>query len=317
MTFSDILVRRNEYPSNGFDDNDLHRAVSAGHLTRVVTGAYADARLWAELRPLEQHHIRVLATAERLKTPAVFSHHAAAALWGIRMLGAWPALVDVTLERASGGRSDGGLRRHCIGLEGVTTVTFEGLAVTSPAQTVVDLARRLPFADGVVAMDSALHRKRRPNPLTTIDEIWEVVGRAAGQRGYRRAHAAAAFATSLSDSPEESHSRVQLHLLGFPAPVLQHPFALRDGSVAEVDFFWPDFQHVGECDGRSKYTDPAFLRGRTAQQAVIEEKNRENEIRRQVKAFSRWEPRELYPPTRLYDRLVRDGLPVTRRRPGR
>jgi hypothetical protein len=208
MTFSDILVRRSEYPANGFDDNDLHRAVSAGHLTRVVTGAYADARLWAELRPLEQHRIRVLATAERLKTPV-------------------------------------------------------------------------------------------------------------GQRGFRKAQAAAAFATTLSDSPEESHSRVQLHLLGFPAPVLQHPFALRDGSVAEVDFFWPDFQHVGEGDGRSKYTDPAFLRGRTAQQAVIEEKNRENEIRRQVKQFSRWEPRELYPPAQLFDRLARDGLPVSRRRPGR
>jgi hypothetical protein len=149
--------------------------------------------------------------------------------------------------------------------------------------------------------------------LTTIDEINNVLSDLPGRRGCRKAQAAAAFATALSDSPEESHSRVQLHLLGFPAPVLQHPFTLRDGSTAEVDFFWPELGHVGECDGRTKYTDAEFLRGRTSQQAVIDEKNRENEIRRQVSRFSRWEPRELYPPSRLRDRLVRDGLPVVRR----
>jgi len=231
------------------------------------------------------------------------------------MLGDWPAVVDVTQERASGGRSDGGIRRHCTGFDSVEVVTLGGYTVTSPAQTVVDLARGLPFADGVVAMDSALHRKRQPHPLTNIDEIYEVLSRFEGRRGFRKARAAAAFATPLSDSPEESHSRVHIHLLGFPPPVLQKQFILRSGDTAEVDFFWEDFQHIGECDGRSKYTDPAFLRGRTTQQALIDEKNRENELRRLVRQFSRWEPRELYPPRRLYDRLVRDGLPTTKRRP--
>jgi hypothetical protein len=315
MTADDILIRRSEYPTRGLGDSALYRARRSGEFTRVVTGAYADTQAWAKLWPIEQHRIRVLATAERLKTPVVFSHYAAAALWGIRMLGAWPDVVDVTLERATGGRSDGGVRRHCTGLDAVDIVNLDGMAVTSPAETVVNLARRLPFADGVVAMDSALNRKRKPHPLTSMDAINEVVARIEGRRGYRKARAAAAFATALSDSPEESHSRVQIHLGGFPAPVLQHPFALRDGSIAEVDFFWPEYQHVGECDGRSKYTDPEFLRGRTSQQAFFDEKNRENEIRRQVKQFSRWEPRELYTPGRLHDRLVRDGLPSGKRRP--
>lgn len=313
MSPPDFVVRRRDFPVIGGGDSTLYRARRAGSLTRVVAGSYADAKAWSALWPIERHRVRVLETAQRLKTPVVFSHYAAAALWGIRMLGAWPDVVDVTLERSTGGRSDGGLRRHCTGLESTEFVALDGLAVTSPAQTVVDLARCLPFGDGVVAMDAALHRKRQPRPLATREEVEELVARLAGRRGYRKAQAAASFASSLSDSPEESHSRVQLHLLGFPVPVLQHPFTLRDGSVAEVDFFWPEFQHVGECDGRSKYTDPEFLRGRTPQQAVIDEKNRENEIRRQVKQFSRWEPRDLYPPRLLRERLVRDGLPVTRR----
>lgn len=307
------LIRRRDFPVRGAGDGSLYRAKRSGNLTRVIAGSYADAQVWSGLWPIEQHRIRVLETADRLKTDVVFSHFAAAALWGIRMLGAWPQVVDVTLERASGGRSDGGLRRHCTGLDSIPIDSVDGLPVTTPAQTVVDLARALPFADGVVAMDSALHRKRRPHPLTTINEINEVLSDLAGRRGCRKAQAAASFATALSDSPEESHSRAQLHLLGFPAPVLQHPFTLRDGSVAEVDFFWPEFRHVGECDGRTKYTDAAFLMGRTSQQAVIDEKNRENEIRRQVSRFSRWEPRELYPARQLYDRLVRDGLPTVRR----
>lgn len=315
MTSDDIVLRRREYPGSGLGDSGLYRARRSGQLIRVVTGAYAEAGAWSNLRPIEQHRLRVLATAERMKTQPVFSHFAAAALWGIKILGAWPGIVDVTVERALGGRSDGGLRRHCTGLEGVEVAMIDGLAVTSAARTVVDLARRMPFADGVVAMDSALHRKQKPTPLTTHEEIAGEVARAAGLRGYQKAAAAAAFATSLSDSPEESHSRVQIHLLGFPAPQLQQSFPLPNGHFAEVDFFWEDFRHIGECDGRSKYTDPLFLRGRTAQQAVIDEKNRENQLRPQVLQFSRWEPVELYPPRRLYDRLVRDGLPTSRRRP--
>src|SRR5690606_10965098 len=128
---------------------------------------------------------------------------AAAALWGIRILGTWPDLVDVTLDRASGGRSDGGLRRRCTGLENVEVVELEGLAVTSPAQTVVDLARVLPFADAVVVLDSGMHRRRPEGTRATEPEVARLVAAAAGRHGFRRAIAAAEFATPLSDSVEE------------------------------------------------------------------------------------------------------------------
>jgi hypothetical protein len=194
-------------------------------------------------------------------------------------------------------------------------VELNGLFVTSPAQTVVDLARVLPFPDAVVAMDSALWRRRIPQPLAAQDDILRLVDAAAGRKGFRGAHAASRFATNLSDSPEESHSRVHIMLLGFPRPQLQHCFELAHGGHAEVDFYWEEFKHVGECDGRGKYRDPKILQGRSSDEVFFAEKGRENEIRRQVRQFSRWEPRELYPPQQLYDRLVGDGLPSTRPRP--
>ena len=314
-TDTELLIRRRELVAIGLDDGLLRRSLRAGDLAQVVTGAYAKRAEWEVLKPIEQHRMRVLATSERLRTEVVYSHHAAAALWGIQLLGRWPQLVDVTLERASGGRSDGALRRHCTGLETTRVTQLHGLTITTPAQTIIDLARMLPFADGVAAADSALHRKRRPAPLVTRDELFEVLALAEGKRGFRKAARATEFATDLSDSVEESNSRVQIHLLGFPEPELQRAFVIPSGATFETDFYFREVDHIGECDGRAKYTDPLFLNGRTPQEAVIDEKNRENELRRLVRGFSRWEPRELYPPRRLYDRLTRDGVPTTKRRP--
>ena len=308
----DILIRNRDATRIGAPDRSLRRRAAHGDLIRIAPGVFAPAGQWERLDSLAQHRTLVLATADRLVTPVVFSHHAAAALWGIRILGRWPATVDVTLERASGGRSDGLLRRHCTGLERTDVTALGRLAVTSPAQTVVDLARVLPFADAVVAMDSALHRKRPGGPLTTTESVMERCELLEGRRGWRRAQAAAEFATGLSDSPEESHSRVQIHLAGFPAPVLQRRFVDGKGFVAETDFFWPEYDHAGECDGRAKYRDPAYLRGRTPADVVIEEKNRENRLRRLVGGLSRWEPADLYPPSRMVGILVRAGLPRSR-----
>ena len=115
----------------------------------------------------------------------------------------------------------------------------------------------------------------------------------------------------------ESHSRVVLHRLGFPEPELQVPFLLRDGRTVRTDFFWREHRHVGEFDGVSKYHDPRLLRGRTPSQVLIEEKDREDELRRQVNAFSRWRTPDLEAPRRLYDKLTFAGLPSSKPRPGR
>jgi hypothetical protein len=45
---------------------------------------------------------------------------------------------------------------------------------------------------------------------------------------------------------------------------------------------------IGESDGRMKYLDPAYRNGRTAEQVVYDEKRREDELRRQCRAFVRW-----------------------------
>jgi hypothetical protein len=55
--------------------------------------------------------------------------------------------------------------------------------------------------------------------------------------------------------------------------------------------------------------------GRSAAETVIDEKNRENEIRREVRAFSRWEALDADNPQLIYDILTAAGLPSTKPRP--
>jgi hypothetical protein len=307
----DILIRRRTVIDLGVSDRSLRRNVSAGRLVTVAPGVFMRAEKWAGLEPIEQHRMRVLATAGRVGADVVYSHHAAAALWDIRMLGSWPSTIDVSQERASGGRSNGMIRRHCRGLDGVEITTLDGLVLTTPAQTVADLALKLPFANAVASMDSALHRKRRLAPLMTMGDLAERVGAMEGVRGWRRAAVAAGFATDLSDSVEESHSRVQIFRLGFPTPILQHCFTDAEGFVADTDFYWLDFHHAGESDGNSKYLNPELRNGMTPGEVVIAEKKRENRLRRLVHTLSRWDPADLYPPARLYRILTEAGLPTS------
>jgi hypothetical protein len=60
------------------------------------------------------------------------------------------------------------------------------------------------------------------------------------------------------------------------------------GRIYIVDFWWPQFNMIGEFDGDAKYTDPEFLRGRTPEQALLDEKLREDDLRAAGHGMCRW-----------------------------
>jgi hypothetical protein len=126
-------------------------------------------------------------------------------------------------------------------------------------------------------------------PATTSTELAAHLDRLAPYYGSVRASRVLDFASGRSSSPGESLSRVNIHLLGFRPPELQVPFSDDDGFIGYVDFYWPELDLIGEFDGEAKYRDPRYLRGRSAQQAVIDEKYREDRLRRLCRAFARWD----------------------------
>lgn len=310
------VLRRRENDGEPVNGRRLRARTAGGDLVRISPGSYAAKDVWTSLPPMAQHAQRVWEAAARLSDGRLFSHFAAAALHGIDILGRWPDFIDLTVGAANGGRSTGHVRRHVRGLSAPATIRWGRHEVTTPLQTAIDVIRVQPFIPAVATADQALWIRRKGGPLIAADELRDAANAVVG-RGAVRAARAAAFASGQSDSIRESQSRAVISLLGFPAPTLQRRFTLSTGRDAYVDFFWDEYEHIGEFDGVGKYRDPELLRGRTPEQILLAEKDREDDLRRQVRGFSRWRTPQLASPRLLYDILTRAGLPTSHPRPGR
>lgn len=310
------VFRRRENDGEPVDDRRLRTRLASGEILRIGPGSFVTRDDWESLTPIARHAQRVWEAGARARSQLVFSHASAAALHGIDRIGAWPELIDVSTEISSGGRSSGTFRRRGRRLSLVDTEPWQRHILTTPLQTAIDVTAEARFLDGVVAADQALWARRPSGALVTASALQTRVGDMTG-RGSARAARAIGFATGLADSVRESQSRVLIAVMGFPDPELQVRFVLSDGREAFTDFFWREHRHIGEFDGAGKYRDPAQLRGRTPEQVLLAEKDREDDLRRQVDVFSRWRVNALQSPRMLYDILLRGGLPTSRPRPGR
>lgn len=210
--------------------------------------------------------MRVAAAVAVVGRQSVGSHRDAAALQGIELIGQpapapapgpGPGPVSVTRPLDTPGSRSGrpGIRLHVAALPDGHRGVAHGVPVTTPARTVIDLARTNSFRDGVVAADSAL-RKR----LTTKPELCSIIRACAGWRGITEARAVAEFSDARSESAFESIARVVFHLCGLPPPELQAWVGGGGVVIGRTDFFWPDFSTIAEADGAMKYADPQQAR---------------------------------------------------------
>jgi hypothetical protein len=274
-------------------------------LARIRRGVYAPRRAWVAAPADERYRHRVLAAARTLAAGTVFSHESAAALLGLPVLRSSDR-IHVLAERAAGGRSQLDVVRHCLGLERAEPWVVDGVLVTGPARTVLDIAATRTFEGAVVVGDALL--RLYPNERDGLDELVDWFGSRRGATKLRRAHR---FLDGAAASPGESISRVRMHVAGFVAPVLQ--FEVRTGSHCDfTDFAWPEEGAVGEFDGEVKYREDRYRAGGTAEDVVIREKNRENRIRRSYPRFARWDARDLRRSGTLEQILTAAGVPHRR-----
>ncbi len=289
------------------------RAAQAGTEFRVARGAYMAASHWQRLDERERYVARIRATAETRRSAMVLSHWSAAAVHRLPIMGEWPAAVHVTVPPATGGRSRGNIVKHAVRLSDDDIVTVDGLLVTSPARTALDLATVGTFVDGVLAIDRVLHVNRyvgASQPLATKAELLEVWEPALPFKGHRRSLKAVEFGVVAADSPLESVSRVNMMVTGCPKPRLQTRYSDYQGLIGEVDFDWPDFGVVGEADGAIKYLDPRHRSGRTAEQVLLDEKDRHDRLAALPKRVSRWRWSVGASAPALRERLMQAGLPM-------
>jgi hypothetical protein len=305
----------------GVDDSRaLQRDAAAGRLARIAHGAYVEAGRWSSLLPSQRFVYRIAAAQRTAVRPLVFSHASAAALWGLPWWGAPPGLVEVTDPTARTSRSHRLTRVHAQPLAGIyddgrgdesdrDVVERFGVRLTSVERTCADVLLDHRSLDATVVVDAALRLE-----LTDPVRIAAFLDRRPAARAHARARRTLGFCEPGADSAGESVSRVLVHGFGFPAPVLQQPWRDTFGLIGFTDMWWPEVGVIGEYDGDVKYLSDRWRGGRTPEQVVKDEKDREDRLRSlpEVRGFARWGTGDLRSPERLRRILLAAGLDVGR-----
>jgi hypothetical protein len=190
---------------------------------------------------------RVQAATFDAPASAIVSHETAAMLWG----GALPdcTWIHVTVPpRETFARV--GVRTHR--LQGDRPVSIRhGVRLTSPEQTVIDLAGRLDLVQ-LVTLGDRLVARRVTSPARLVDaaETWTGRHRAAARR-------AASFVRGGVDSPPESRLRMLVVLAGLPEPTVNH--IIRDPDTGawrrRFELAYPELRLAIEYEGRQHRDD--------------------------------------------------------------
>jgi predicted transcriptional regulator of viral defense system len=251
------IVTTAELVAAGIGRPQLRSLVRRGVLVPVSRGVYARGPLAAaETRdPRDEHALRVAAAVAVSGPETVGSHHSAAVIHRIDMLGRrLPRTVALTRPLGAAGSRTArpGVAMHTAGLPAEHVTARYGVPVTSVARTVVDMARTSSFRAGVVAADSALRDKQ----ISTA-ELHSVLTDCRRWCGIQRARQVVAFSDARSESVFESISRVVFHDEGLPPPELQAWVGGEDAVIGRADFLWRAHRTIGEADGAVKYSGPS------------------------------------------------------------
>ena len=269
-----ILLTR-ELAATGERPDLLSRRAARGELVRLCRGAYARTEDLRLLTSGQRHLLSVLAVTltGMLGDGAVLARESAALLHGIPLIGPIPERVQLVRPGRSGGRSTHGLRT-LRAPEDYETTRLDGVLVSTPAQTLIDLGRRRSLSSTLAGLDAVLRAG-----TVHREQLTELAQSHPSAHGNARLRYAIDLADPLAESPGESLSRAVMVQRRLPPPSLQVEVHDRTGRLlGRVDFMWPELGVIGEFDGAIKYT--RALTGRSVDQIVLEERRREQAIER-------------------------------------
>jgi hypothetical protein len=216
---------------------------SAGRLIHVPTG-------W-------EFEIRSLARALSAATPGAWiSHLTAAVLLGLWLPSWYRGCRELHLSKR---RALPPVRRA--GVVGHTVLAFDdelmvldGIRISTPARTWLDLARILPMDDLVAVGDQLVRRPRaelenRTEPWTTLPELTTMLKRHPKLKGIVKARAATELIRPGADSAPETFLRLALSAAGLPEPELQLRIVPEDPYSPAADLGYRRQQVAIQYDG--------------------------------------------------------------------
>lgn len=288
-----LLRTRSELLDAGITERRLEALVNEEVFVRVHRGQYVDGPTWRALWEEGRHLVRAIAFA-RTSPDAVFAHASAAVLWGLPLYGRRDDFVHILIAGTRHSRRSADVMRHALNVTEDDLVVKHGLRCTSLARTVYDLARTLSPEAAIAAGDAALGQVAVSRRIQDEEKAaaWreELRAMAASRaRGARTARWVAGFADGRAELPGESVSRLRLHALGFQDVALQVHVVGSVGTDYYLDFGFPGCRVFGEFDGEAKYLEPELRTTSTPQDAVLAEKQREDDVRGVTGwGFARW-----------------------------
>jgi very-short-patch-repair endonuclease len=226
------VVAKEQLRALGFSDAAIEHRLGIGRLHLVERGIYAVGR------PNLTREGRWMAAVLACGSTACLSHASAAALWGFGRVSHGPIDVSVLVRSRS--------RRSTIRLRSrpslkVSEITLRrGIPVTTPIQTLIDLATELSPS----RLERAVNEADKLD-LVDPESLRVALEDHAGEPGVRPLRELLDQLTfRLSDSELEVRFRRLAGAAGLPPPLTKHPL-----NGFEVDFYWPDLGLVVETDG--------------------------------------------------------------------
>jgi hypothetical protein len=207
---------------------------------------------------------------------AAASHRSAAAMWALA--GGRRSIVEITCPRWRRAQHEGLVVHETKALDGIDVVVLDGIPVTTPERTLLDLGAVCHPSVVEMALDAAENRclLSRPSLDSTLARLSKQGRNGAGtlrdllrSRGARRR------------APESEMETLLIQCLrrnGWPEPVPQHVIRQAGAFVARVDAAYPEWRIAIE------YQSDAHHGGHTA-------RYRDNERRLRVTAAG-WFPVE-------------------------
>jgi predicted transcriptional regulator of viral defense system len=242
------VVAARQLAAIGLSRNAVSARAQAGRLHRVHRGVYAVGH------PIFTVNGRRMAAILAAGPGAVLSHASAAALWEIRPTSA--TRIDVSVRSAAGRGKRPGLRIHRTPTLQADEITkHQGLRVTTPARTLLDLAAILTPRALERALDEA--EVKQLYDRTSLDALARAH---AGERGAR----ALTQALDEDGEPTLTDSELEELMLALCADHdLPRPEPRAWVAGLRVDFLFAASRLVVETDGyRYHRTRRAFERDR-------------------------------------------------------
>ncbi|GAA4779440.1 hypothetical protein GCM10025784_29970 [Citricoccus nitrophenolicus] len=212
----------------------------------------------------ERPWLEMVTAVSSLPGEHYLSHSTAARLWGLWM----PAALEEDLPiHITGRKGTAGTRRwpgitgHKAKLHPSDVVEINGLRLTTPERTWLDLATQIHDPMRLVAAGDALLQRQdgplrgvevlgRCHPLVTLEGLDAAISRRRRTKGINAARQARELIRAGVDSAAETRVRMIILQAGLPEPVVNQEVQLSPTLKRRPDLHYPEWRVSIQYDGR-------------------------------------------------------------------